>query len=55
MFGDQPLVRWVGATIDKRKLFTGVCRKVTLKIRVWKQILLTIRKLVVFRVLEKKC
>ena len=33
LFGDQPLVRRVDATIDKRKLFTGVCRKATLKIR----------------------
>ena len=54
MFGDQPLIRRVGATIDKRKLFTGVCRKATLKIRARKQILLTVRKLIILKVLKKK-
>ena len=33
LFGDQPLVRRVGATIDKRKLVTGISRKAALKIR----------------------
>ena len=33
LLGDQPLVRRVGTTIDKRKLVTGVSRKVALKIR----------------------
>ena len=54
MLGDQPLIRRVGAAIYKRKLFTWVCRKATLKIRARKQIFFTVRKLIVFRVLEKK-
>ena len=55
MLGDQPLIRRVGAAIYKRKLSTWVCRKPTLKIRAQKQILFTVRKLIILRVLEKKC